>query len=616
MPSQDPSRSPARNPQLSDRRSSSQSLSRDSPSAGHLLNSHKGSSTRLHKAHAVGHGRHAHSRVPSHGKGLNKLSRLGLGNAAEGAGFVRHHARSASHSPSPSPKNLKHKRNSSAISLNRPSSKGSMKRNASHGTLSGNGTTIKIGNHSKSEKAQTQISLHKKGTNDAPLIGTARFEIGDDAQDEDWTEDSSSQSPGNTRSVVRAKAPVTPVPKEPPSPDEPPEKLSPRLPASPPQSPRLEGTSLQNPKTRPQATDDHQRKDSYSDRPEANAAMNRIIYHNGPHIPALQTSNDSAVSTHIGSPQLCHSQGSTTINEPSMPGDGISRFLFGTNSNSGSGTPGSVSHIHQNLAILERNQQRPRSPLEQPTPHKGDARRVKSAANLSHQRLSHSEGTSPPKWRRAGKEPEPQSRSSPQTRQPYLPSPFESARGADPSAGKSLTQLKLNLDREAASRDPPITTHPLLVNHGSMLNMAGSISINAIDMEKRLRRQYVQAQKDVASCRKYYPDIITGKIPDRAVKRHQNDKQRERRGREKVKKDTGSGEGSSSAETAKTTIALSGASEGTQARGRVRFEIGARSFEQMPEWRVDEDGINDGGLEGLLRRMWIAPEQREEEEGE
>ena len=615
MPSHEPTQAPARRSDILDRSSSSQSLSRGSLSAGHLPNTQKSSSTRLHKTHPVGQNRHVHSRVPSHGKGLNRLSKLGPGNTAEDPGYARCHTRSVSNTPPKSSNHLGHKRNNSAVSLNRPSSKGSIKKNASHGALSRNVSTAKLGNQSKSEKAQIKSDLLKRGTNDVPLRGMAQFEVGDEAQDEDWTEESSSQSPETTRTNSRPKTPVTPVPREPPTPDEPPERRSPKLPVSPPESPRLEGPSLQNPETKPHIADDHQHKTSYSHPPDAEAVTNRLLNRNGPHIPAPQTSNVSANVTphHVGSPKLSQSQGSTIVNEPSMPADGISRFLSGTNSNSGSGTPGSVSYLQNNLAHLERNHQRSNSPGDQPMANKADARRVKSAANLTHKRLSHGENISPPKSPQEHQESRKQSRHPSQSKQPYLPSPFESARGADPSAGKSLTQLKLNLDREAASRDPPITAHPVLMNQGSMLNMAGAISINAGDMEKRLKRQYAQARKDVESCRKYYPDIISGKIPEKAVRKHQKDKHKDRRGREKMKKDTGSG-GGSSAETAKTAGVLGGASEGAQGRGRVRFEIGSRSFEDGLEGRVEEDAVRDEGVESFLRRMWIAPGQRDEEE--
>ena len=620
MAPQEPARSPARRPQFTDRPLSSQSLSKGSPSAGQLSNTQKGSSTRLHKTHAVGHSRYGHTRVPSHGKGLNKLSKLGPHNTSEDTGRMTHQARSPSPTPPTSPDNLSSKRNSSALSLGRPSSKGNIKRNTSHGALSRNGSSTKLGNQPKSGKAQTKIDLLKTGTNDAPLRGIAQFEVGDDAQNEEWTEDSSSQSPATMRTNSRPKTPVTPVPQEPPTPDEPPALKSPNLPASPPESPRLEGPALQNPKSRQEGNDDQHHKNSYSHPPDAVAVTNRLLNRHGSHTSAPQTSNISANITphHVGSPSISHSQGSTIISEPSMPADGISRFISTTTSNSGSETPGSISQLQQNLAYLERDHRRPSSPTDQSVANVADARRVKSAANLTHKRLSSGQtNISPPKSPHLDQESRKQYRPPPPTKQPYLPSPFESARGADPSAGKSLTQLKLNLDREAASRDPPIATHPLLMNHGSMLNMAGTISVSIGDVDKRLRRQYAQAQRDVRSCRKYYPDIIKATIPEKAIRRHQKiDRGKERRGRDKPTREATSSGGGSSAETAKTSKRSSAISESTQGRGRVRFEIGARSFEDERELGEDAEGTRDGGLEGLLQRMWGAPEQREEVEGE
>ena len=616
MPSQEPARSPARRQPLPDRTLSSQSISRDPLPAGHLLNTHKGSSTKLHKAHAVGQSRHGHGRVPSHGKGLNKLSKLGPGNAGDDTGDVKYHSRSASHTPSTSPGELANKRNSSNISLHGPYSKGPMKRNASHPALSRNTSTAKFGNQPKSQKAQTKKNLLKKGTDDAPALGAARFEVGDEAQDDDWTEDSSSQSPATARTQSRPKTPVTPNPRELPTPGEPPEQRSPQLPASPPDSPPLDGSTIANKSdTRVRLNGDSGRENSYSHPPDAEAVTSRLLSRNNAHAPMPQASNLSANITpqHMGSPNLSYSQASTIINEPSLPPDGISRFLPGTNSNSGSATPGSVSQLQQNLANIDRKSNRPSSPIDPASANKKDARRVKSAANLTHIRLSNGENMTPPKSPQADQKSQ---KKSSQTKHPYMPSPFESARGINPSAGKSYTQLKLDLDREAVSRDPPISSHPLLMNQGSMLNMAGTISSNASDMEKRLKRQYAQAQRDVNNSRKYYADVITGKIPEKAVRRYQLDKDKERRGRDKGKKDSGSG-GGSSADTAKTVGPISGTSEETQSRGRVKFEVGSKSFEDRAKDRpVRRDGVANEGVDGLLRRMWMAPEPKEEDEGD
>ena len=613
MPSQEPARSPARRQVPPDRTSSSHSVSKDPLSAGHLLNTHKGSSNKLHKTHAVSQGRHGHNRIPSYGKGLNKLSKLGAGNTGEEVGHVRHHSRSASHTPPTSPGNLSHKRNSSNVSLQRPSSKGSMKRNSSHSTLSRNGSTIKLGNQPKSEKAQIKKSLMKDFTNDVPIAGTTRFEVGDEGQDDEWTEDSSSQSPVTTRTDSRPK-----TPKEPPTPDEPHEPMSPTLPDSPPESPPLQSSSPSNGTAKSRTNMEINRENSYSHPPDANAVTNRLLNRTGFHAPPPQTSPILAnISPHrVGSPDLSHSQASTTINEPSLPADGISRFLPSAHSNSGSATPGSVSQLQQNVVNNDRNH------IQPPSPHKPDSstnemdtRRVKSAANLIHARLNNGENISPPMSPQADQKPLPQKKRS-RMNQPYMPSPFESARGADPLAGKSYTQLKLNLDREAVSRDPPLSSHPLLMNQGSTLNMAGKISSNASDMEKRLKRQYNQAQKDVKNSRRYYSTVITSKISEKAIRKHLLEREKERRGRDRIKRDPGSS-GDSSAEAAMTMESLRHTPGGVQPRGRVRFEVGTRRFEDhgANPPKTPKDGEHDS-VEGLLKRMWIASEPKEEDEGD
>ena len=566
-----------------------------------MLNTQKGSSTRLQKNHAVGHGRGIHSRVPSHGKGLNKLSKLAQGNAADDANHVRHHKRSASHTPSTSPGDLSNKRNSSTISLQRPSSRGTgVKKNASHPNLARNGPITKLGNAPKSEKSQIKKSLLKKGTDDVPLRGTAQFEVGDEEQDDEWTEDSSSQSPATTRTHSRPKTPVTPAPKELPTPDEPPERLEPQLPDSPPESPKLNGNDIQHPKTR-QSQDTANRKHDLSHPPDAQAVTTRLLSRNGAHVTPPQTSNISANITphHVGSPKFSQSQASTNTHEPSMPADGISRFLSRTNSTSGSTTPGSISNLQQNMSNLDRHA------ASDPASFKAEARRVKSAANLTHARLSNGNTPSPPT---SPNRERPPSRTI-EPKKPFKPSPFESARGANPAAGKSYTQLKLNLDREASSRDPPVSDHPLLSNSGSMLNLSGSISANPHEMAQRVKRQYMQAQKDVGNCRRYYPEIITGKVPEKALKRHELSKGRERKAREK--KGAVATPAASSLDKAQTAAPIS--DSGDAKRGRVRFEVGS---ENLVRRHASEERQYDGGTEALLRRMWMAPEAVEVSEGD
>lgn len=582
--------SPCRRPQLNERASSSASLSKGSPNTGPLSKSHnKGSSTKLYKAHAVGHARHQYGRVPSHGKGLHKLSKLGPGDVVEVAGHTRHHTRSASHTPTASPTSQKFKRNSSNVSLPRVGSKVSIKKNKSEVSVGRNVSATKLGNQSKGEKAQTKNSLRKKGDDDGPVIGQASFEVGDDDQDnEDWTEDSNSQSPHTTRrSSVGRK---TPQLEDPPSPDEPAEPSPPNLPQSPPQSPP----------NNPSAFVDHAReqnlhrdKSPYSHPPDADDVTQRLLNRSN-HSAAPKTSSISATVTpngSSGSPAFMHSQTSTFGNKDSMPADGISRFLSGTGSNSGSATPGSVSHLQHNLAHL--NHDRPGSASDSSLAVKATTRKVKSAANLSHPRLTNGESSSasPPTPKHSN------------TKNPAKPpketrvSPFESARGADPTKGKSLTQLKLDLQRMSTQRDPPSDQHPLL-QHGSGFGIQ-NLSAGSKEMEARQARQWTQARVECANAKRFYPDLLVGSLKKPGVQSKLHGRRLDRQKKPDEKKMPDGHRGKS----VKMPVGSSG--EAAQGRGRVRFEVGKGSPESVEE---HEDVALDEGVEGLLRRMWVQGE--------
>ncbi|CAF9907631.1 MAG: hypothetical protein ALECFALPRED_003557 [Alectoria fallacina] len=583
--------SPGRRPQLNERASSSVSLSKGSPNTGHLSKSHnKGSSTKLHKAHAVGHARHPHGRVPSHAKGLHKLSKLGPGDAAEGAGHTRHHTRSASHTPTASPTTQTFKRNSSNLSLPRVGSKVSIKKNKSEVSLGRNVSSTKLGNQSKGEKAQTKNSLRKKGDDDGPVKGQASFEIGDEDQDnEDWTEESNSQSPHATRhSSVGRK---TPQLEDPPSPDEPAEPSPPNLPQSPPQSPPTNPSAFVN----HAKEQDHQRDRSpYSRPPNADDVTHRLL-NRSTHNAAPKTSSVSATVTpngSSGSPAFVHSQDSTFGNKESMPADGISRFLSGTGSNSGSATPDSVSHLQHNLAHL--NHDRPGSSSGSSSAVKATARKVKSAANLSHPRLSNGESSSAsppiPKY--------------PNTKKPVKPpkesrvSPFESARGADPTKGKSLTQLKLDLQRMSTQRDPPSDQHPLLQT-GPGFGIQ-NINPGSKEMEARQARQWTQARVEYANARRFNPDLLAGSLKRPGVQ----SKLHGRKWDGQKKLDRKKGSDGHRGKSVKTPAGNSG--DAAPARGRVRFEVGKGSPESVEE-HVEEGALEEG-VEGLLRRMWVQGE--------
>ena len=573
MPCHD-SPSPAGRLQLADRTSSAQSLLRGSPSNGQTITSHKGPSQKSHKTHAVGHGHPG--RVPSHGKNLNNLNMSArLASARQGDG----HARPSNHSTtkvqtlatSPTAQNMR--RSNSGSSLPRTGSKLSMKRNTSNLSQKRNISSTKLG---KPIKSQPLSHLRQDSANDVPLQSKAKFSVG--SQDEEWTEASSSQSPITTRhsSLGPSKQHQS---VDPPSPDDPPARSPTNLPHSPPQSPPTTGAEIQGLKT----TEHHDEvSNRYSRPPDAEVVINRLLNRHAPHNAAPRLSSISATITPSGSngsPSLNYGHDSILHNEPSMPADGISRFLHSTGSSSGSATPGSVDKLHSTLANFHRNhhanqQERDPSPSSpRINGHVEAVRRARSAANLTHPRLAN------------GSEP---SASPPQATAPrnVRASPFESAR--DPrEAGKSLTQLKLDLQRISTNREPahaPAVQPTLAMMHGAhaVAGLGGERSV-----ERRVR-QWEQAELELRNVRRFQNMLVEGVA--RLEKR--SGEKKKRRGRDRDN-------GRRNEPHAISESAGSRPPSRPSSRGRVRFEVGRRDGED------DEDDDEAGdGLQGLLRRMW------------
>lgn len=585
--------SPARRPQLEQRQSLSQSVSKGSPTAGHLSKSHKGSSTRLHKTHAVGHGRHTHGRVPSYGKGLHKLSKLGPGETGDGAGHTRHHTRSASQTPTGSPTDRDVKRNSSNVSLPRTGSKVSIEKNVSNVSLARNASGTKLGNQSKLEKAQLKHGLRKKGT--------ASFEVGDEDEDEDeeeegdW-EDNSSQSPFTTRS--NSARPKSPLSRDPPSPDEPPERSPRILPASPPDSPP----------NKPSVFADHVNGNApqkgigsrYSQPPNADDVTHWLLNRSTHNVePKMSTVSASITPNGSASPVFSNGHDSTSFNkEPSMPTNGISRFLPGTGSTSGSATPGSVSHLQSTLAHLNHTnhteRHRPTSPLNTDlTINRVPDRRTTSATSLSRPALNTpsiaSASTSPPK---SPTESTQSSQRKKKLKKLPLVSPYESARGIDPNAGKSVTQLKIDLQRMATLRDTPSSQHPLL-QHGSVIGIQ-NLSAGGDEVKARYAREYHRAQAEFRNAVRFHPELVSGALNKRGMKEHLD----KLKATELKKREGGKAKGKQ-----KTTPGSSG--DTVVNRGRVRFEVGRSAGDEEGS---EGERENEEGVKGLLERMWAQTE--------
>ena len=103
-------------------------------------------------------------------------------------------------------------------------------------------------------------------------------------------------------------------------------------------------------------------------------------------------------------------------------------------------------------------------------------------------------------------------------------------------------------------------------------------------MASRLTRQYQQANLEFRNARRFYNDLLVGNLAKKGLSR----KVEEARNK------------SAKAPVASvTSVGSSG-----ERRGRVRFEVGRSSGEADRELDAHGESEADGGVDGLLRRMW------------
>lgn len=557
------STSPARRPQLVDRNSSTQSMSRGSPNSSHPVKPHP---SKKHMSHAIGHHRHSHGRIPSYSKNLSKLAKSNIPNPTDGQ---RHHVRTKSQTPTSSPVSQHIKRNSSNFSLVSTAAKASVKAVSSNHSLKHNESGAKLGHVVKPQLKPPHS--RNESSSELPLRGRAKFSVGQDDQDEEWVEASSSQSPNTPKQTQESSK--TPRLEEPPSPDEPPGQSAPILPQSPPQSPPIGESQFPNPRPSPP-------RDApsapYSRPPDAGIVTHRLLNRHRPHNVAPQMSSISATVTPSGSngsPAFNHSQDSTVANDLSMPADGISRFLHPTGSSPGSATPGSVSLLQNALANIHRSHQHDRN---EPSPSRnaiGSSHRTKSNENVRIIPFPHGEDESslPP---------------SPQVPTPNYTraSPFKSAHEPR-EAAKSLTQLKLDLQRMSTNRESahtPATQSHLTKMHG-VHTAASMVGVMGERSSERRARQWDQAALEYRNGKRFN-NMLVGAVTRLEKKRE----------KKKVSRMTDRDEDNNKIKLAE------GKAGG---RGRVRFEVGSRETE-CEEEEEDEGGGSRGGVPELLKRMW------------
>lgn len=473
--------------------------------------------------------------------------------------------------------------------MQRDPSATSLKRNVSSGRIPG------------AAESQPRPDLRNGSSGNAPSRGRAKFSIGDEDQEEEWVAASSSQSPDVPKQG--SIAPKPPQLEEPPSPDDPQGPSPPVLPHSPPQSPPARSSEIAK-----QVTVDNRGHASpfQSHSPHPEAVTHRLLSRHRSHNAAPQMSSISATVTpsgSSGSPAFSHSQ-ETGLSDPSMPADGISRFLNPTGSASGSVTPGSIPQIQSALAVIRRTHQHNRGshPLSSgSSPVSGNleaVRRAKSAGNLSTPNDPSGGGIA-------------QSISPPQVPTPTntRASPFKSA-NEPREASRSLTQLKLDLQRISSNREPtqPPSVHPpSAMIHGAyaMAGMASAVS-GELSAERRIR-QYEQAGLEFRNARRFNNMLSSGIV--------RVEKRKEKR---KTSSKGGAGAGAPERdEDHKTRAAAGVATVGVKPpsirRGRVRFEVGRKEAEAEGEEEEEEDegggaggagGGGGGGLQGLLKRIW------------
>ncbi|MCJ1319919.1 hypothetical protein MMC15_005255 [Xylographa vitiligo] len=383
MPAQDLS-SPVQRPAINGRTSSAQSLSRASPSSGLPSDPHKAPAHKLHRAHTSTLGRLPHARNPSYGKNLNKLTKLNATHGGEEGGVSRNQSKQKLHSPSTSPSTKDIRRNSSNVSLPRVASKTSVKRNSSNLSLKRNGSSAtQLGKTGRPTTPLRNSHTKTKTKHNTLINSTGNFSVGsDEDQDEDWTEESNSQSPSTTRqSSEGARTRPGSPPRE--------QLINQRqaaLPDSPPESPATVSSTEAPPEALHNQSAIPYSNYSSTRPPDADAVTSRLLRHHASQKLQPQLSSISATGTPGTHTPPIYTANETPSTDPSMLADGVSRFL---NTDAASGSAGgSVAHLHSALSALQNptpsHNSRTRSPSPNPSAVAADSvRRAKSTGNLN-----------------------------------------------------------------------------------------------------------------------------------------------------------------------------------------------------------------------------------------
>ena len=558
-----------------------------------------------------------HGRVPSTGKNLHKLSRA----TAQRNDDAR--AQRKVQSPPTSPTAALIKRNSSNYSLSQAGSKvNNIRKNKSDVAVRRHTSGSKAAKGPKSERGAVQFDV---GEDEPDMEGT--FEKAGDGQEdheEEWTEASNSQSPAITRRSSVAPLRSSNL-EEPPSPDDPPARSPPvKLPDSPPKSPVHEGNEF----SKSNGEMSLQHPGGITTQNDAQA-IHRIMNLHAQQPATAQLSSISALiapSSYNKSPnQAKESSGTRT---PSMPSDGISRFLPSTghptdNSSSSNSDPnrhlGSHNSSESNSnANTMKDGEAAAAPSQDPSANLIDARKAQSAVNLTHHQLTPSTSsqtsTSPDGSHHQGNH-------TSKDKHTGRASPFNvhhASKGAGIS--RSLTQLKLDLERMKATQEienekasaQRLPSPTLVLNGGSIHDPQNQyyqgkskIGTNG-SPEERIRAMYESVEREYVNMRRFQDVTV------KAVRRL------EKRGKVNVVGLSGAKDGSMKKKRQKQSTPQQGGSSGSLERGdsthrgRVRFDLARAQKDVDERGSEEEDGTSDDGVQGILRRMWSEFEAAQE----
>ncbi|MCJ1420953.1 hypothetical protein MMC32_007313 [Xylographa parallela] len=538
---------------MNGRTSSAQSLSRASPSSRLPSDAHKAPAHKLHRAHTSALGRLPHARNPSYGKNLNKLTKITATHGGEEGGILRNQSKQNLHTPSTSPSTKDIRRNSSNVSLPRVASKTSVKGNSSNLSLKRNGSSAtQLGKTGRPTTPLRNSHTKSKTKQNTLANSTRNFSVGsDEDQDEDWTEESNSQSPSTTRQSSEG---ARTRPGSPPR-DQLISQRQAALPDSPPESPATTSSVEAPPEALHNQSAVLYSNHSSTRPPDADAVTSRLLRHHASQKLQPQLSSISATGTPGTHTPPIYAANETPSTDPSMPVDGVSRFL---NHNAASGSSGgSVAHLHSALSALQNptpsHNSRTRSPSPNPPAIAADpVRRAKSTGNLNPASTAPNPTESP-------------KRAPPS----YSIDPRSTRRaGGNTAAKQELWRTQVNIESPA-----PHTSPGLAIRGASGLQgMLGS--------EERRIRLWERAEGELGYLRRFRNPVLEGlgRVvggKGKGRKKRIDDGERDReRGRTKDGR-----EGRPPSQKGE--------------RRSVRFETGA-----------DGAAGRDEGVEGILRRLW------------